>query len=55
MTTGIVTIPAGTDLAALLRGLPDDQCPCPHWGYVITGQLIVRYRDHEETIAAGEA
>jgi hypothetical protein len=55
MTTGIVTIPAGTDVAGLLRGLPDDQCPCPHWGYVISGQLIVRYPDHEEAIGAGEA
>jgi hypothetical protein len=55
MTTGIVTIPAGTDLTALLRGLPDDQCPCPHWGYVIAGRLVVHYPDREETIVAGQA
>ena len=55
MTAGITQIPAGTDLASLLKGLPDDQCPCPHWGYVITGRLTVRYPGHEETIAAGQA
>jgi uncharacterized RmlC-like cupin family protein len=55
MTTGIVTIPAGSDISALLRGLPGDQCPCPHWGYVISGRLVIRYSDHEETITAGEA
>jgi hypothetical protein len=55
MTAGITQIPAGTDLAALLKGLSDDQCPCPHWGYVITGRFTVRYPGHEETIAAGQA
>jgi hypothetical protein len=24
--------PAGTDFKALLIGLPDDKCHCPHWG-----------------------
>src|SRR5205814_1940573 len=30
----------------LLKGLPDDSCQCPHWGYVFAGQLTVRYPDH---------
>ena len=55
MTAAITRIPAGSDLATLLRGLPGDRCPCPHWGYVIAGRFAVRYPDHEETIAAGEA
>jgi hypothetical protein len=21
------------DATPLLKGLPDDQCQCPHWGY----------------------
>jgi hypothetical protein len=54
MTAAITRIPAGSDLAALLRGLPGDRCPCPHWGYVIAGRFAVRYPDHEETIATGE-
>jgi quercetin dioxygenase-like cupin family protein len=28
---------------------------CPHWGYVIKGNLTVRYADSQEVIGAGEA
>lgn len=47
--------PAGLDTAELLKGLPGDACPCPHWGYVFSGRFVVRYADHEETIVAGDA
>jgi hypothetical protein len=43
------------DLAHYLKGLPDDRCQCPHWGYVLKGRLSYRFADHEETIEAGEA
>lgn len=43
------------NLAPLLKGLPGDLCPCPHWGYLFKGKIIVRYADHEETITAGQA
>jgi hypothetical protein len=36
---------AGTDLAPLLEGLDGDMCHGPHWGYVLTGDLVVSYRD----------
>ena len=39
------TLAAGTDLAPLLAGLDDDMCHSPHWGYVITGAVVVTYRD----------
>ena len=26
------------DATPLLKGLPDDRCQCPHWGYVLEGQ-----------------
>lgn len=50
----IVSLPAGTDLAPLLKGLPDDMCTCPHWGYVIKGQLRVTYADSEEVLQPGD-
>ncbi len=50
----IVSLPAGTDMAPLLQGLPNDLCPCPHWGYVIKGQIRVTYADGEEVIRAGD-
>ena len=54
-TVDFVTIRQDHDLAALLAGLDGGQCPCPHWGYLIKGELTVRYGDREETITAGEA
>jgi hypothetical protein len=35
----------GTDIAPLLQGLQDDACQAPHWGYVISGDLVVSYTD----------
>ena len=42
--------PPGSTPRPLLRGLPGDACPCPHWGYVFTGSFVIRYADHEETV-----
>ena len=43
------------DLAPLLKGLPDDRCQCPHYGYVLKGRMRVRYADREEVVNAGDA
>ena len=43
------------DATPLMKGLPDDRCQCPHWGYVISGELTFSYADREESIRAGEA
>lgn len=44
------------DSRPLLQGLPNDQCQCPHWGYVLEGRLRVQYSEsEEEVIVAGEA
>lgn len=49
------TLAEGTDITPLLEGLEDDTCQCPHWGYVLEGQLTVRYTDEpEETDVAGD-
>ncbi len=49
------TIPSGMDFAPLLKGLPDDMCQCPHWGYLFRGRILVRYKGGEETISGGHA
>ena len=36
---------AGTDMAPLLQGLEDDACQAPHWGYMLSGEVIVTYTD----------
>jgi hypothetical protein len=46
---------ADVDATPLLKGLPEDRCQCPHWGYVIRGKLTYRYADRDEVYEAGEA
>lgn len=33
------TLSAGVDTTPLFQGLEGDLCQCPHWGFVIRGQL----------------
>jgi hypothetical protein len=54
MRAVVVSVSAGTDFTPLLEGLPDNRCPCPHWGYVIKGRLRIQYADGEETLRAGD-
>jgi len=52
---GFTTFKEDIDATPLLKGLPDDRCQCPHWGYVITGKLTFRFGDRDETYEAGDA
>lgn len=54
-TVAFETFPENADAEAAFRGLPDDRCQCPHWGMVLTGRLVLRFRDRDETYAAGDA
>lgn len=46
---------AGTDIAPLLEGLDRDTCDAEHWGYVISGTLVVSYADApEEQVSGGD-
>lgn len=45
----------GTDIAPLLQGLEHDRCGAPHWGYVISGELVLSYADQDdETVSGGD-
>ena len=55
MNVAIENFPAGLDTAPLFKGLPDDRCQCPHWGYMLKGRMRIRYPDREEVIEAGDA
>jgi hypothetical protein len=44
---------AGTDIAPLLEGLDDDACHAPHWGYMVSGEVIVSYTDGTEESCVG--
>ena len=54
-TVDFVTIRQQHSLAELLKGLPGDSCPCPHWGYIFAGKITVDYADRVETYQAGDA
>ena len=54
-TVAFETHKADMDPAALFQGLPDDRCPCPHWGVVLAGRIVFRYADHDEVYTAGDA
>ena len=54
MTLAWVRLAKGTNLAPGLAGLPDDLCPCPHWGYVVSGRLRMQEKDGESVYEAGQ-
>jgi len=46
---------AGTDITPLLKGLEDDLCQSPHWGYLIEGEVTVVYNDGKaEKVSGGD-
>ncbi len=48
-------VPAGTDFGPVLRGLPLDRCPSPHWRIVLEGSLRLEHADGSlESVVAGE-
>jgi hypothetical protein len=56
MTLAFERLSAGVETAPLFKGLPDDACQSPHWGYLVSGRLRIVYADgSEEPIAAGQA
>lgn len=53
MASEYFSLGAGTDIAPLLKGLEDDLCQSPHWGYLIEGEVTVTYNDGKEEIVNG--
>ena len=43
------------DSTPMLKGLPNDQCHCPHWGYVLNGTVTFTIDGREEILQAGDA
>jgi hypothetical protein len=54
-TVNIVEFRQDMDQTPMLKGLPDDRCQCPHWGYVLKGKLTFRFAAHDEVFEAGDA
>ena len=54
-TVSFVSFREDIDATPLMKGLPDDRCQCPHWGYVVSGAVTFRYADGEEVCETGDA
>ena len=54
-TVGFETFREDADATPIFRGLPEDRCQSPHWGYVLKGRITFRYADREEAFEAGSA
>ena len=55
-TVTFESIPAGMGGPDLFKGLPDDACQAPHWGYLFKGKFKATYTDgSEDVVSAGEA
>jgi hypothetical protein len=54
-TVGFESFREDADATPLFKGLPDDRCQSPHWGYVVRGQVTFHYADRQEVYEAGDA
>jgi hypothetical protein len=46
----------GLDTGEMFADLPDGACQEPHWGYILSGSVTMRYTDGtSETLSAGDA
>jgi hypothetical protein len=54
-TVGFESYLEDSDPADLFKGLPEDRCQSPHWGYVLRGKVAFRFADREELYEAGDA
>jgi hypothetical protein len=55
MSTSFIRLPRGADLGPALKGLTDDSCQCPHWGYILKGRVQMRTKDGDMVYEAGQA
>jgi hypothetical protein len=54
LTVCFVRLDAGVNLAPALTGLPDDLCPCPHWGYMLKGRVRMHTKNGPRDFDAGQ-
>jgi hypothetical protein len=49
------SLSAGVDTTPLFKGLEGDLCQCPHWGFVLRGQITTTAADgSQETVHAND-
>ena len=48
------SLAAGVDMAPLLKGLENDACNAPHWGFMIAGEVVVTFANGDEETCVGD-
>ncbi len=49
------SLSAGVDTTPLFMGLEGNLCQCPHWGYLLSGEMTTTDADDvQETVTAGD-
>jgi hypothetical protein len=46
--------PKGVDATPLFKGLPDDMCQSPHWGYLLRGRVRIKRKDGDFVLNTGD-
>lgn len=54
MAAEYFSLGTGTDIAPLLKGLDGDACQAPHWGFIMSGEVVISYTDGTEETCVGE-
>jgi hypothetical protein len=55
MSAEYFSLAAGVDTTPLFQGLDGDRCQCPHWGFVVRGELTtVDAAGKRETVRAND-
>jgi hypothetical protein len=54
MIVSYETFPKGTDATPLFKGLPNDMCQSPHWGYILRGRVRIRSARDEFVLKTGD-
>ena len=54
-TVGFESFREHADATPLFKGLPDDRCQSPHWGYVVKGRVTFKFADRDEVYETGDA
>jgi len=54
MIVSYETFPKGVDARPLFKGLPDDMCQSPHWGYLLKGRVRIKRKDGDVVLKTGD-
>jgi hypothetical protein len=54
MIVSYETFPKGTDARPLFKGLPDDMCQSPHWGYLLRGRVRIKRKGGDDVLKTGD-